>query len=187
MALLHSTFARALAITLLVLLALAGPAHADPTAPQLDDIPYWTCPGVHTVNWGQSQPDVGAKIVGYEFVSHDFTVGSTQSKFVLAPPVAVNVAADHVYIVRVRAVEYDGLHHTLTRSQWSADAFNGHCFPRIVQPLTYVWPSVEPDPRGPLASLHLDDPAVAANIRSATLIPQPEAARGIQIDARGAA
>jgi hypothetical protein len=168
-------------------LAVAGPASAAPTTPQLDPIPYWVMAPSLNVTWSPSAFDRGSIFGLYNLQVRDLTLGTTkESVWLQGTSYKIQgLVAAHKYGLRLRAAESDG--STLTYSTSSVDVFL--VVPNLaeIQPIYYEfieWPPPPDCPMCGLFELFSDDPVVYESLKQ-TRVMDGELLKGVIVDARG--
>ena len=175
------------AASLSTALAVAGPASAAPTTPQLDPIPYWVVAPSLTVTWSPSTFDRGTQFGLYSLQVRDLTLGASKEEVWLQGTSykIQGLVAGHKYGLRLRAAEFDG--STLTYSLSSVDVFLVVPDPWTYLPIYYEfieWPPPPDCPMCGLFELFSDDPVVYESLKQARVMDE-EMLKGVVVDARG--
>src|SRR5689334_7268258 len=87
-------------------LAFAASAHAAPSTPSMEPIPYYAG-GTVTASWTPATPDPGGIIIGYRVDLGDLTAGTSNASFTAAlGKVLTPLVNGHTYVARVRAMQF---------------------------------------------------------------------------------
>jgi hypothetical protein len=169
-------------------LAFAGSALAAPSTPHLAPIPTYVCGSTPNLSWTASSPDPGAHVIAYRVDIGDLTAGTSSYKYAGGLGTTIGpLAANHHFVVRVRALEMTAS-HALVYSASSADSFSRSCL-RISDEVLNRYVAYNPWPECIMCGLQQyfsDDPIMERQIATA-VAPAAERIRGIEIAADGQA